>query len=86
MHFLERTVKWINSETVIWQKPETGYWINYLKILVKEHFEETNSELSKKIIENFNEEVFNFLQVCPKEMLDKLINPITPKPFVKEVS
>jgi glutamate synthase (NADPH/NADH) large chain len=33
----------------------------------------------KKIINNFNEEIENFIQVCPKEMLDKLSNPITLK-------
>ena len=71
---------------MVWQTPETEYWINYLKNLVKEHFEQTNSKISKNIIENFKHEVFNFLQVCPKEMLDKLNNPITQKPFVKEVS
>ena len=78
--------KKVNPETVVWQTPETEYWINYLKNLVKEHFEQTNSKISKNIIENFKQEVFNFLQVCPKEMLDKLDNPITQKPFAKEVS
>jgi len=84
--FNKQFYKKVNSETVIWQTPETEYWINYLKNLVKEHFEQTNSKISKNIIENFKHEVFNFLQVCPKEMLDKLNNPITQKPFVKEVS
>jgi len=78
--------KKVNPETVVWQTPETEYWINYLKNLVKEHFEQTNSKISKNIIENFKQEVFNFLQVCPKEMLDKLDNPITQKTFAKEVS
>jgi len=78
--------KKVNPETVVWQTLETEYWINYLKNLVKEHFEQTNSKISKKIIENFKQEVFNFLQVCPKEMLDKLDNPITQKSSVKEVS
>ncbi len=78
--------KKVNPETVIWQIPETEYWINYLKNLIEEHFEYTNSKISKNIIENFNQEIVNFLQVCPKEMLDKLNNPITRKPFVKEVS
>ena len=76
----------VNSETVVWQTPETDHWINYLKSSVKEHFERTNSKISKKIIENFKKEAFNFLQVCPKEMLDKLENPITLKPVAKEVS
>jgi len=82
----KRFHKKVNPETVVWQIPETNYWINYLKNLVNEHYEKTSSKLSKKIIQNFNEEIVNFLQVCPKEMIDKLKNPITLKSVVKEVS
>jgi len=78
--------KMVNPKTVIWQTPETDYWINHLKNLVQEHYDETSSNLSKKIIENFEKEICNFLQVCPKEMLDKLKNPISLKPIIKEVS
>jgi len=35
--------------------------------------------LSKNIITNFDEEIKNFIQVCPKEMIDKLENPISNK-------
>jgi glutamate synthase (NADPH/NADH) large chain len=42
--------------------------------------------LTKKILENFVSEIDNFVQVCPKEMLDKLDNPITLKPSTKAVS
>ena len=77
--------KRVNPESVIWQTPETEHWINHLKKLIKEHFNETNSNLSKKIIENFDEEILNFVQVCPKEMIDKLENPISLKSMVKEV-
>ena len=34
----------------------------------------------------FEEEIKNFVQVCPKEMIDKLENPITLNPKIKEVS
>jgi Glutamate synthase domain 3 len=78
--------KRVNPETVVWQKPETDYWINYLKNLVKEHYENTNSNLSKKIFDNFDKEVLNFVQVCPKEMLDKIENPVSNKLIIKEVS
>ena len=78
--------KKVNPETIIWQIPETDYWINLLKKLIEEHSVETNSNLSKKIIENFDNEIFNFIQVCPKEMIDKLNNPISLKPIIKEVS
>jgi glutamate synthase (NADPH/NADH) large chain len=37
-------------------------------------------------MENYKEELNNFIQVCPKEMLDKLSNPISHKPVIKEVS
>ncbi len=78
--------KKVNSETVVWQVPETEYWINNLQNLIQEHFKETNSYLSKKIIDNFKNEILNFVQVCPKEMINKLKNPITLKPIIKEVS
>ena len=78
--------KKINEETLIWQTPETDYWIEYLKTLIEEHFKETNSNLSKKIIESFDKEVLNFIQVCPKEMINKLENRISLKSNIKEVS
>ncbi len=78
--------KKVNPESVVWQSVETEYWFNFLKKLVKEHFNETKSDISKKIIENFDEEVKNFIQVCPKEMLNKLKNPISLKSKVKRVS
>ena len=67
----------VNPETIIWQKLETKFWKNELKKLLQKHYEETSSEVSKKIIENFDQEIIKFYQVCPKEMLDKLENPIT---------
>ena len=36
--------------------------------MFKEHFEETGSNLSKLLIENYDEELKNFVQVCPKEI------------------
>ena len=71
--------KKVNPETVVWQRLETEYWKNYLKNLVSQHFKETNSKVSEKIINNFDQELNHFYQVCPKEMIDKLDNPITNK-------
>ena len=78
--------KKINPDSVVWQNVETEYWINYLKQMVLEHSKETGSLLSKNIITNFEEEINNFIQVCPKEMIDKLENPITFESKIKEVS
>jgi glutamate synthase (NADPH/NADH) large chain len=78
--------KKINPESVIWQNVETEYWINFIKRLVLEHSEETGSLVSKNIITNFKDEIKNFVQVCPKEMINKLENPITLKSKIQEVS
>ncbi len=76
----------VNPESVIWQNVETEYWINFLKNLILEHLEETNSKVSKYITDNFDEEIKKFVQVCPKEMIDKIENPITSESKEKEVS
>ena len=76
----------VNPESVVWQNVETEYWINFLKNLILEHSEETHSKVSKYIFDNFDEELKNFIQVCPKEMLDKIENPISLKLRTKQVS
>ena len=78
--------KKVNPESVVWQTPETKFWIEHLKKLIQEHAIETNSTISKKIVENFENEINNFVQVCPKEMLDKLENPISNKKLVGQAS
>ena len=60
--------------------------IEHLKKLIQLHALETNSPISKKIIKNFENEINNFVQVCPKEMLDKLENPISNKKLVVQAS
>ena len=75
---------YVNSKSVVWQPPETRYWINYLKDLISQHFKETQSKIAKKILDNYNNEQKNFAQVCPKEMLDKLSNPLSLKTKVSK--
>ena len=41
---------YVNAASVVWQKPETNYWKNYLKSLIQEHFKETNSQIAEKIL------------------------------------
>ena len=58
----------------------------FLKENLKDFFKETNSLITKKILENFEMEIKKFKQVCPIEMLDKLDNPITLKSKIKKAS
>jgi len=75
--------KYVNPNSVIWQKPETDYWKKYLKNLISDHYKETDSKIAKKILENYHIEEKKFKQVCPKEMLDKLSNPLS---YTKKIS
>ena len=75
--------KYVNSESVIWQKPQTKYWIEYLRDMLVQHKNETDSSVAKKILDRFEIEKNNFKQVCPIEMLDKLEHPITVKSSTK---
>ena len=75
--------KYVNPESVIWQKIESKYWTEYLKDMIVQHYEETNSSLAKRILDNFELEKNSFKQICPIEMLDKLKHPIATKFSVK---
>jgi len=76
----------VNPLSVIWQDVETDYWKKFLKNELNDFLKETKSQIAKKIIDNFENELQYFKQVCPIEMLDKLENPITLKTKIKKVS
>ena len=75
---------YVNSTTIIWQKPETDFWKGKLKKLLEEYTSETESKISRSILDNFSKEIKNFKQVCPIEMLDKLENPVSLKTRVSK--
>ncbi|MFL2890174.1 MAG: glutamate synthase large subunit [Pelagibacteraceae bacterium] len=76
----------VNPVSIVWQEVETDYWKKYLKQNLQNFYKETDSNIAKQILENFEKELKHFKQVCPIEMLDKLDNPITLKSIVKKVS
>jgi glutamate synthase (NADPH/NADH) large chain len=41
------------------------------------HHEETSSQKAGEILQHWDTEKYNFLQICPKEMLDKLPHPLS---------
>jgi glutamate synthase (NADPH/NADH) large chain len=69
----------INPGSVVWQRIETEYWFNFLYSLIQRHVEETGSNYAKKILDDWTLSKESFYQICPKEMLDKLDNPISLK-------
>ena len=67
----------INSASVVWQRIKTKYWDDFLYSLIQRHIEETHSDYAKKILNDWELAKEQFYQICPKEMLDKLDNPIS---------
>ncbi len=73
-----------NPASIVWQPVETDYWKKFLKESVTDFEVKTSSQKAKKILDNFEAELKFFKQVCPIEMLDKLDNPISSKPYIKK--
>ncbi|OIP82829.1 MAG: glutamate synthase subunit alpha [Rhodobacterales bacterium CG2_30_65_12] len=67
----------MNMETLVTVPLEVDHWENQLKELVLRHADETSSVRAHQILQNWDVERGNFLQVCPKEMLAHLPAPLS---------
>ena len=67
----------LNVESLVTGKVEVSFWEEQLFSLIKMHHEETSSQKAGEILQHWDTEKYNFLQICPKEMLDKLPHPLS---------
>ncbi|WBU60174.1 glutamate synthase large subunit [Paracoccus albus] len=68
--------KYMNMESIVTCPVTVAHWEDQLKSLIARHVEETNSVKAREILDNWDIERGNFMQVCPKEMLPLLEHPI----------
>jgi glutamate synthase (NADPH) large chain len=66
----------MNHETLVTCAVTTAHWERQLKILVERHLAETGSVRAEQILQHWDMEVKNFVQICPIEMLNKLPHPL----------
>ena len=66
----------VNLDTVVCVPVSQGHYMDQLKGLVERHQEETGSRKAAAILQHWEDERGHFLQVVPKEMLDKLAVPL----------
>ncbi|WP_284260710.1 glutamate synthase large subunit [Roseicyclus amphidinii] len=66
----------MNMETLVTCPVTVPEWEAQLKTLIEAHLRETGSRKAAGILQHWDLERGNFLQVCPKEMLDKLAHPL----------
>ncbi|MAY33232.1 MAG: glutamate synthase large subunit [Rhodovulum sp.] len=70
------TADMMNMETLVTCPVTVDHWENQLRELVERHVEETKSVKGAEILQHWETEIANFVQVCPKEMLNKLPQPL----------
>jgi glutamate synthase (NADPH/NADH) large chain len=67
----------MNMETLVTCPVSVEHWMSQLKHLLERHLEETGSRKAADILQHWDIEQANFLQVCPKEMLVHLPAPLS---------
>ncbi|MCY4152294.1 MAG: glutamate synthase large subunit [Aestuariivita sp.] len=67
----------INPETLLMCPVTVPFWERQLKSLIERHFEETLSEKAQHLLQYWEVSVSKFIQICPKEMLDKIPEPLS---------
>ncbi|MDU8910150.1 glutamate synthase large subunit [Aestuariicoccus sp. MJ-SS9] len=68
--------KLMNLESLVTCPVTVDHWEDQLKDLIERHVAETASRKASDILQHWETEKPHFIQVCPKEMLDKLPHPI----------
>jgi glutamate synthase (NADPH/NADH) large chain len=66
-----------NMESIVTVPVSVSEWEDQLKSLIEEHLRETKSPKAAQILNRWDEELNNFVQVCPKEMLVHIPYPLT---------
>ena len=70
----------INPETLVTVSVAVDHWEDQMKGLIERHVAETGSIKAMDILQRWDVEKANFVQLCPQEMLDKLPAPLTNDP------
>jgi glutamate synthase (NADPH) large chain len=67
----------INTETVVLCSVGVSHWEQQLVGLIQMHVKETSSVQAQRILDDWDTERGNFVQICPREMLVHLPHPLT---------
>ena len=67
----------LNDESVVAARLDSAYWEGVLRALIADHVRETGSPQASELLREWSEARGRFLQVCPREMIDKLEHPLS---------
>ncbi len=74
-----------NPESIVWQRLNSAHWEAELKALITDHAEATASLWAAEILTDWDMWKDRFWQVCPKEMISRLANPLNDDEQLAEV-
>jgi glutamate synthase (NADPH/NADH) large chain len=69
--------RYVNPESVVFQRLASAHWEGVLKGLVEEHVAETQSRFAARILADWPLERGHFWQIAPQEMLTRLEHPLS---------
>ena len=69
--------KMANPDSIVWQRLDSAYWEDQLKSLITAHAQATDSAWSQSLLEDWDRRRGEFWQICPKEMLTRLSQPLS---------
>jgi glutamate synthase (NADPH) large chain len=65
-----------NGESIVWRRIGSAYWERQLRDLVEAHVRATDSKWARGLLEDWDRTLARIWQVVPKEMLDRLPEPL----------
>jgi glutamate synthase (NADPH/NADH) large chain len=66
----------VNSETLFYDQIRSDYWTNELYQIILKHYQNTASQHAKRILDGWENEKNKFIQICPKEVVAMLPQPL----------
>ncbi|NCX90119.1 MAG: glutamate synthase large subunit, partial [Rhodobacteraceae bacterium] len=73
----ETAIELLNMDSLVTCRVGVSFWEEQLYALIQMHYRETSSQQAEEILQDWDTEKSKFLQICPKEMLDKLSHPLS---------
>jgi len=73
----------VNPDSIVWQRIQSGHWEAVCRDLIAEHFTETQSHFTERLLADWRLEVGKFWQICPKEMIERLEHPLSDEAIEK---
>ena len=73
----ETAIELLNMDSLVACRVGVSFWEEQLYALIQMHYKETSSQKAEEILQDWDTEKSKFLQICPKEMLDKLSHPLS---------